>query len=52
MHTHHFENLEDWKRGCREIGIEPLNTTAEIIEETRVLSNMLGALIERPASNP
>lgn len=35
---------------CRELDIEPFNKTSEMIEETRELSRMLGALIDKLAT--
>jgi hypothetical protein len=58
MHTHHFENLEVWKGGCRlaraanPVGTEPLNKTPDMIEETREMSRMPGSLIDRLVTSP
>lgn len=37
---------------CRELATQPFAGTSEMIEETRELSKMLGAFIEKLAPNP
>ena len=37
---------------CKELGTEPFNGTPEMIQETRELSKMLGAIIEKLSPNP
>jgi len=37
---------------CKELGTEPFKGTADMIDETRELSKMLGALIEKLSPNP
>jgi len=42
---HNFENLDIWKRGCRELMTQPFANTDAMIEEKREISRMLSGFI-------
>lgn len=49
---HNFENLDVWKRGCRELKTQPFANTDAMIEETREISRMLSGFIGHLKPSP